>query len=174
MGAKRGLSLVEVMVVAALFATVTLFFAMIQLAVTRQSRKTSADTEVQDALAMTVESLKRDLRGARLVSWSGNELSYRTPVLDNQDRILPGSTGVMQFVPVSPDRYTVRLDSADGWLKRYGVAGDPPRRLGRLGQGGFAVASQGSSGDLLTLSFTCVLAGRQRQSQLSVYFGNQP
>jgi hypothetical protein len=65
------------------------------------------------------------------------------------------------------------MDLGDGWLKRY-QPGLPPRRIGRLGQGGMSVASvSAESNDLLRLTFICKLGDLQRQSQLQVYFPNQ-
>lgn len=176
MGRKpaAGLSLIEVLVVAALFASAMLCFAMIEMAVHKQSKRTSADTEVQDALAMTMESVKRDLRGARLLLWKSDRLHYRVPVLDDQTRLIPGSSGMLQFLPQAPDFYRMQFDASDGWLKRHGPVGEPPRRMGRLGQGQFDVALVGSSGSLLRLSFLCRFATRERKGQLEVYFANQP
>lgn len=172
--ARRALSLIEVLVVAALFASAMLCFAMIEMAVQRQGKRTSADTEVQDALALTMEAVKRDLRGARLLLWRSDRLHYRVPLLDDESRLIPGSTGLLKFLPNSPEFYRLQFDATDGWLKRHGPTGEPPRRMGRLGQGQFSVTSVGLSGSLLRLSFRCRLATQERQGQLEVYFANQP
>ena len=171
---RRALSLIEVIVVAALFAGAMTAFTLVQMAVSKQSKKTTRDTEVQDSLALTMEAVKRDLRGARLVGWQVATLRYRTPVIDDQQRLIPGSTGLIQFLPQAPDSYRLAMDNGDGWLKRHGP-NDPPRRMGRLGTSGSltVAAVTASSSDLLRLTFTCRLVDLQRQGQLQIYFANQ-
>lgn len=170
----RALSLVEVVVVAALFAGAMLFFSLIQLAVSKQGKRTTAETELQDTLALAVETVKRDLRGARLVGWEADSLSYRIPLVDHESRLIPGSTGLLQFVPPAPDFYQLKMDGVDGWLKRHRSQGEEPRRMGRLGQGNFAVElSDPQQAELLTLTFHCQLGPLQAHTSLQVYFANQ-
>lgn len=170
----RGLSLLELMVVAALFAGAMAFFSVIQLAVSKQGKRTTQDTELQDTLALTLETVKKDLRGARLVAWKADSLSYRLPVLDEQSRLVPGSSGLLQFIPPAPDFYQLKMDGADGWLKRHRSGGEDPRRMGRLGTGGLLVeVPTPDLPDLLSLTFRCQLAKLQAQATLQVYFSNQ-
>ena len=167
---RRGITLIELVVVALIFSGLLTAFVMIQMSVRKQQKLHTRQSESEQNLALTMEATRKELRGARLVRWDADELFYRVPVLGADSRLLLGSDGLPQYQP-SPGESRLSLD-ADGWLRRSG-AGEP-RRLGRLGNGSFEVsAPEVANPDLLRLRFRCLLLDYASTAEMLLYFDNQ-
>lgn len=166
----RGITLIELVVVALIFSGLLTAFVMIQMSVRKQQKLHTRQSESEQNLALTMEATRKELRGARLVRWDADELFYRVPLLGADSRLLLGSDGLPQYQP-SPGEFRLALDP-DGWLRRSG--GGEPRRLGRLGSGSFEVsAAEVANPDLLLLRFRCTLLDHSSTAEMQLYFGNQ-
>lgn len=169
---RRGLSLVEVLVVGAIFAGLLTVLVLLEIGVQRQSRANSQETALQDALALAMEACRRELRGTRLVTWTPSQLRYRRPHLDSTGALQAGPLGDVLFYPAAPDTLTIQVDE-NGDLRLVGPANEK-RKLGALGKKGSWTleSADPTHTDLLRMRFVCKQGTLERSGSMTVYFRN--
>ena len=126
-----GLTLSELMVACSVFSMAVFAVVLIERSSRLATAKEDVRTETYRAVMLTIEHLRRELRGGMVTLVVPDRLSYRTPSLDpTGDPVVdPGGEPVWQ--PADPDSFSVAMNS-NGQVIRSSPT-EPDRILGSLG-----------------------------------------
>jgi len=130
---RRALSLPEVLVSSAIFCGLLLALVLIERMSARAMRQGEAAGDTYQLAMLAINRLKSELRGARVVQVSDQEIHFQVPQLDPQGNLVVDSQGHPFWLPTDP---VVRIVGLNAGGELILSEGDESRRLARLGQKG--------------------------------------
>lgn len=147
---RRGLSLPEVLVSSAIFCGLLVALILIERMSARALRQSEASGDTYQLAMLAVNRLKIELRGARVVQVSDQEIQFQVPQVDPQGNLMVDAQGHPYWIPVDPQ---VRILSLNAGGELILSEGEQSKRLARLGERGRVQFSMpGSNGhDLLNI-----------------------
>jgi len=169
------------MVACSVFFMAVLALVFIERSSRAMTAREDARTDTYRAAMLTLEHLRRELRGGLVTEVLPLKLSYRVPRLDANGEPEVDLAGEALFDPPAPDSLTLEMDSQGRVVRRSPT--EPERVFGVLGPEGKLtfLDVDPSRSDLVEIVVLAKHTDPNRpeknseyQARMRVFFGNQP